>query len=380
MAMSPHNPSRNEGIRRFAMEAGWDLIDANRLVDGLGGWRGDGALVTLRDDPATLSFVRILRRGGVPVVDLTVQKPGVRIPRVCLDNRAVGRLAAAHFAERNHRHAAFFSTHWMNVHAERYAGFSEGWASVARASGPPMRWVLREGLTASRRNDSRAVAEWFAGLLRSAPKPLALFCHCDEDAARVLAECRALGVAVPEEIAILGAGDNAMICETQSVPLSSITLNGERHGYEAAALLQGLMDGNQPPRGPLLVPPGRLTVRASTDRMAASDPLVSKALALIDENIFRPWGVAQLSRTLGVSPLKLNRHFQAELRRPPSAEILRQRLERAKRLILDGVPIAETAARCGFCNASYLSNRFRENTGLSPSAWRNARADGDSGM
>ncbi|MBR1608646.1 MAG: hypothetical protein IJ678_03410, partial [Kiritimatiellae bacterium] len=147
LSMTPHLPWRTDGVRRFAHEAGWNLIDSSRLIggiSGLAGWRGDGAIVTLREDPATLAFVRRLRRAGIPVVDLSNQRPDIRIPRVCLDNVAIGRLAAEHFAASNHRRAVWFSTHWMNVHAQRFAGFSEGWAATPGAAGPPERWVLRE--------------------------------------------------------------------------------------------------------------------------------------------------------------------------------------------------------------------------------------------
>ena len=376
LAMTPHLPLRNDGVRRFAREAGWNLIDSSRLIGGVGGlagWRGDGAIVTLREDPETLAFVRRLRRAGIPVVDLSNQRPDIRIPRVCLDNRAVGRLAAKHFMERNHRCVAWFSTHWMNVHAERFAGFSETWTAKTPdpVRQPPLRWVLREGVLAGRRNDARAVSRWLSAQLMAAPKPLAVFCHCIEDAARILSECETCGIRVPEEVAILATGDDQTMCETQSVPLSCIPQEGERHGYEAAALLQRLMDGEPPPRGPVLIPPGDIVVRASTDWTAASDPLVAKALALVAGNLSRPWGVAQLSRELGVPPLRLGRHFRAELGRTPGEEILRQRLSKA-RMLLRGttLPLGEIAKQCGFCNASYLSNLFRKATGMPPREWR----------
>ena len=379
LAMTPHLPWRNDGVRRFARKAGWNLIDSSRLIGGLGGlagWRGDGAIVTLRDDAETPAFVRRLRRAGIPVVDLSNQRPDIRIPRVCLDNVAIGRLAAAHFASFNHRHAAWFSTHWMNVHAQRFAGFSEGWAAIPGAAVPPERWVLREGVPPGRRNDARAVARWLSARLTETPKPLALFCHCIEDAARILFECETGGIRVPEEIAILATGDDQTMCETQSVPLSCIPQQGERQGYEAATLLQRLMDGEPPPRGPVLIPPGDLVVRASTDWTAASDPLVAKALSLVAGNLSRPWGVAQLSRELGVPPLRLGRHFTAELGRSPGEEILRQRLSKARTLLRTStLPLGEIAKLCGFCNASYLSNLFRRDTGLSPRAWRREFSD-----
>ena len=284
----------------------------------------------------------------------------------------------------------------MNVHAQRFEGFCDEWISggaasgratrrdgahpiageAARAPALPERWILSEGVPPGRRNDARTVARWLSARLRAAPKPLALFCHCVEDASRILAACGECGMRVPEEIAVLAAGDDPMACELQPVPLSCVPLQGERHGYEAAALLQKLMDGERPPRSPLLVAPGDVAVRASTDWTAASDPLVAKALALVAGNLSRPWGVAQLARELGVPPLRLGIHFKAELGRTPGEEILRQRLSKARTLLREtGLTIEEIAVRCGFCHASYLSNLFRRETGMTPREWRNACAD-----
>lgn len=367
---APPFPARNKGIGLFAKEAGWNIVPGNLLFDGLRGWRGDGALVTIREDPAVVSFVRRLRRRGVPVVDMTSEHPEMKIPRVCVDNRAIGRLAAAHFAERGFRHAAWFSTNWSPLQAERYAGFAEGLADAGVLEAPE-KWVLAKGPEAKRRNDSAAVARWFAGLLRTAPKPLAVLCNETKDAARVLAECRFLCIAVPEEIAILGVGDDPVLCENQSVPLSSIVQNGQRLGRESAALLGRLMNGEEGPSGPILIPPSGIEVRASTECEAANDPLVAKALVLVARNLSLPWGVNQLSAELRVSPAKLNRHFRADIGRAPGAEIVRQRLVMAKALLRDtSLSLSEIAERCGICNAPYLSNLIRRETGLSPREYR----------
>lgn len=371
LAMVPYSPWRGEGIRRFARNAGWNLLEWSSLPVGIGGWRGDGALVTLRNDPELAALVRRLRRRGVPVVDMTAEHPEVNIPRVCLDSRAIGRMAAEHFAERNFRHAAWFSTHWTHTHAARFASFSEAWAAFPGTSGPPARHVLMEEIPENRWNDSRAVGRWFASLLRKAPKPLAVFCPGPAEASRIVAECRIVGVAVPENVAVLCTGDDQMPCENQAVPLSCILVGGERQGYEAAALLDRLIDGEAPPKEPVTMPPKGLAVRASTDVVAASDPLVARALALVAENIPRPWGVAQLCRTLGVGPRRLCRHFADELGRSPGEEIQRQRLARAAALLRDtDLTLDAVAERCGLCHAQYLSKIFRRETGLPPGAWR----------
>ena len=89
------------------------------------------------------------------------------------------------------------------------------------------------------------------------------------------------------------------------------------------------------------------------------------------DNLSRPWGVAQLSRELGVPPLRLGRHFNTELGRTPGAEILRQRLSKARTLLRETeLTLGEIASLCGFCNAPYLSNVFHRETGMTPREWR----------
>jgi LacI family transcriptional regulator len=365
LAVTPPSPQRNEGVARFARAAGWNLLVANRLMRALGGWRGDGALVTLRGEPELMELVRRLRRRGIPVVDLTAEHPELRLPRVCGDNRAIGRLAAEHFIERNHRHAAWFSTKWTPVHADRFKGFAGAWGREIE------RWVLAEGVEADRWDDTRATARWFAERFRSAPKPLALFCYDDADAALALSACRANGIAVPEEFSVLGVGDDQLLCENQSVPLSSVLHDAGKVGSEGAALLSRLMDGAAPPRKPVLVPPTGVAVRASTDRIVANDPLVEKALWLVEHNLSRTWGVDQLASELGVPSIRLHRRFVEELGRPPGEEIRRRRLAKA-RLLLRGtdLPLGEIAVQCGFCHAQHLSNLFHRDTGFSPRVWR----------
>lgn len=123
------------------------------------------------------------------------------------------------------------------------------------------------------------------------------------------------------------------------------------------------------------IPPGEIAVHASTDWTAATDPLVAKALALVAGNLSHPWGVAQLAHELRVPPLRLGRHFTAELGRTLGAEILRQRLSKARTLLREtGLTLGEIASQCGFCNASYLSNLFHRELGMTAREWRNANA------
>src|SRR5437660_984008 len=87
------------------------------------------------------------------------------------------------------------------------------------------------------RNLSEApLADWLHGL----PKPVGVLACNDVRGQQVLNACRRAGLAVPDEVAVLGVDNNELVCNLADPPLSSVDANCERIGYEAAALLDRL--------------------------------------------------------------------------------------------------------------------------------------------
>ncbi len=369
--VSPVSGPRLSGIARYAKEHGWHLMVQDRLGYQPLVWHGEGALVTLRSDAAATERVRRLRSAGAAVVDLTVTRPDIRLPRVTSDHAALGRLAAEHFAERDFRHAAWFSLGWTHVHALRQTAFADTCRHLGTET--PLRWVYSEMTRLQHLGRWSAFTRTLGDRLDAAPKPLAVLAYDEADAARLLAVCSERGISVPEEVAILSIGNDPILCENQAVTLSSIDQNLERGGYEAAALLDRLMDGHAPPRAPILVPPAGIAVRQSTDTRAVADPTLRRALELVAENLSRPYGAEQLAAALAMPRFKIDRLFAAGLGRSIGAELLRQRLARAKLLLKNhDLTLADIARLTGFCHASYLSNTFKREVGVTPKVWRKA--------
>jgi AraC-like DNA-binding protein len=77
-----------------------------------------------------------------------------------------------------------------------------------------------------------------------------------------------------------------------------------------------------------------------------------------------------LARELGTHPTHLVRVFRREYGLPPHRYVVGRRLDRARRLLLDGLPIAEVATACGFHDQSHLSRHFRALLGTTPGAFR----------
>ena len=367
--VTPAYAPRLNGIARYAKAHGWHLTIADRLGRRPIGWHGDGALTTMRGGSDMSDYVKVLRRRHIPVVDLSFNHPEVKVPRVSGDHEAMGRMAGDHFRERNFRDTAWFSTGWLNIHALRYHGFCEGF------SVKPQKWIIEGEIPDHQRDDLRIVSKWLGAKLKDAPKPIAVLAYDDADAARVLSAALDAGLSVPEDVAILGIGGDTLICESQAVPLSSVEHDQERTGYEGAALLDRLMNGERTAcTMQTLIQPIGITTRASTDRMAVSSATLRAALAFIKANISKPIGIDQIAEAIGTSRATLDRLFQAEMNHSAGKEISRQRISLAKNLLKnENLSIAQVAAKCGFCNQAYLTNVFRRETDLTPKAWRRGR-------
>ena len=176
---------------------------------------------------------------------------------------------------------------------------------------------------------------------------------------------------MPEEVAVVGADDDAELCELSDPPLSSVTFNPERVGYEAAGLLDRLMARRGGAGKPFLVPPLGVSTRQSSDILAIDDADVAKAIHYIRRHAFEGITVEDVLAEVPLSRRALEHRFRRRLGRTPKQEIRRLRLERAKSLLASTeLPLARISDRLGFHQPAYLSAVFRKETGLTPAAYR----------
>jgi LacI family transcriptional regulator len=156
-----------------------------------------------------------------------------------------------------------------------------------------------------------------------------------------------------------------------SPPLSTIDQPAEQIGYEAARLLEGMMQGKKARKRPLLFPPTRVVVRHSTDILAIDDEMVRDALRLIRERAQDGIRVSEVVRELAVARRALEQRFVRLVGRTPAAEIRRVRIEEAKRLLVDSDrSIADIGRASGFGHQDLFSRVFRRGVGVTPSQFR----------
>jgi LacI family transcriptional regulator len=334
-----------------------------RILATVRAWRPAGVIAHIN----RAELIRPLRRLNRPVINISNTLPNAPLPRVGLDNPAVGRMAARHYLERQLRHFAFvgFPDH-MYVQ-ERLAAYENalkqaGFGPVhifklPAASTWGGNWALR----------GQTLHRW----MRSLPKPIGILAAHDQHAFELADVCRLVGLRVPDDVAILGVDNDELICQLATPPLSSIAGCGEQTGYEAAAMLHHCISGKSAPTEPLLLSPPKLVTRQSSDILAVTDADVQTAVRFIRSHSTQAISVTDVTTDLCISRRSLERKFQALLGHTILAEIRRVRLDNVKLLLAEtDSTIAEIAARAGFGSPERLTITFRDCEGILPSEYR----------
>lgn len=356
------------GIARYLRaHAGWSVfLDERELrmppPDWLSRWRGDGVICR----STTPEWARIFRRRRLPVVDLNDLHPDLGLPRVASDMRAIGRLGADHLRERGFQHLAFcgFSGEaWSNLRREGFLEAAPEARQTARVYESP--WAgLRERPWEEERDQ---VARWLQGL----PRPVGIMACNDARGQHVLDACRQLGAHVPDEVAVVGVDNAETFCELCNPSLSSVVPNAEGIGFEAAALLDRLMEGAAAPAESSLLPPLGVVTRQSSDVFAVDDPLVARAVRFIREHACQGIKVAHVLAEVRCSRSVLERRFREHLGHSPQAELRAIQLRRAKELLREtDWTLPQIAEASGITHPEYLSVLFKRETGLTPGEYR----------
>ncbi len=326
----------------------------------LKGWKGDGILARIE----TPRIAQAVTRAKVPCVDLSAGRLLPSLPWVETDDAAIAAMAAGHLLERGFKHFAFCGDSRFNWSLWREHHF----AQRVRDAGHDCRIYSLKGRTGDLASERRKLVTW----LRALPKPVGILACYDLRGREVLEACRQTGLAVPDEVAVLGVDNDELLCELATPPLSSVIPNTRRAGYEAAALLDRLMTGGKVLPEPHLIPPLGVAARQSTDVLALDDREVVRAVQFIRSHACEGINVADVLNAVKISRRVLEQRFRKLLGRSPHEEILHLRLSRVQQLLADtDLPLYTIAERTGFEHVEYLSVAFKRETGLTPRAFRN---------
>jgi len=253
------------GIELVASERGYGLLLCSSAENPakerselqlLHGRQVDGIILAPSHGSGNGEILRELLSQGIGVVMIDRDDyPNIPCHRVLTDDEQVGVLATEHLLASGRRAIAHLAGPRL-VHAKRR---EKGWKDTLRAAGIriPSDWLVSSGFMAS--DGYRAMKR----ALSLRPRIDAVFCANDPSAIGAMKAVWEAGLRVPDDIAIVGAGD-VIYGELLKVPLTTVSWSRVELGREAAELLLHAAErngnGNEARR--VIIPP-HLVIRES---------------------------------------------------------------------------------------------------------------------
>ena len=361
--LNPHHQEVIEGVQRYAASApGWRCVIDEHPGDAANhkGQHYDG--VVARASPA---MQKRMREQHTPLVNVWYQHANTEQHGVYLDLGQAGTMAAEHLIQRGFRRLYYVGVQRYR-HAREVAQAIE--AAAADSGCDYEAHAFGQGSFDERRYWYRVKSELNA-IMDTAEPPFGVIVLTPTVARLMLTLAEGRGLRVPTDLAMV-CMENAKTVVELPPQITCIDNDFTRVGYEAAAMLDRLIQGKRT-KTQVMIPPRGIVTRESTDHFAVDDELVAQALQYISERLSEKLTVDNLAYEFAVSPRTLQNRFEAALGTPVSQEIRRLRLELAKRLLCEkDLLIGTIAKRSGFTSSAIMGEIFQRELGMSPSAYR----------
>ena len=344
-------------------------------------WEASGLTEALPRVPGRLDGL-ILRDFGVSDSVLKLRIPTIVVGHltdgfpgcinVVTDDTVIPKMGAEHLLARGYTSYAFCglarypseAVPWSEARRRAFVGFLKNAGFACHTYALPF---LNAPDWGHQRNSLR---QW----LLSLPRPVGCMAANDDIACEMAAACKQLGLCVPDEVGILGADNDDLVCCLSDPPLSSIAIGFERAGYEAAEALDAAMQSRRRDSSRIVAQALHIVARRSTDATAVDDPNIAKALRFIrDQPASAEIYLHGVVAAAGLSRRALERRFKERIGKTIAQYIRELRVSRiAQMLIETNLPVASIADAMGFHDVRHLARYFRSVRGMTPLAFRKA--------
>jgi LacI family transcriptional regulator len=353
------------GVAKYACLHGpwlihWEPGGLEDISQRIRNHRADG--IIMRDSEQVEEIAHL----GLPVI--VIEHHHCKIPQlinIVTDSKKIGRMAAEHLLDcgfRNFAFCGFDDKPWSNERRKSFCKHIE-----ANQDGVYVYNATNQHCQTQWEREKASLVEWLQGL----PKPVGLMACNDDRSQHVLQACRSADLRVPDEIAIIGVDDDELICTLSDPPLSSVSVNFERAGYEGAKVLDSLMQGEEQIPNEILIQASHIVARQSTDVTAVSDPDVASAVRFIRRNAKNKIQVNDVVRETLLSRRILEKRFRSNLGRTILEEIRRVRTNLISQMLVEtNLSILEIALAFGFQGTEHIARYFQREKGMSLVAYR----------
>lgn len=294
---------------------------------------------------------------NVPIINVSsIKIPGIVYPRVTTSSEAVCRMAANHLAVRGIRNFGYIGNIDQSYVYSQYDAFVHA--------------LAERGFTCSscsHTEDPDNIVKW----LRELPKPVGILCWGPRIGRLVIDNCLAAGIAVPHDVAVIGADYDELQSEASYPPQTGIRMASEQIGLIAAGVLDKLMAGETIEQNYWAITSGSVLAKLSSDTLAVSDARIARVMRFIQESFREPIGVPEILDTVPMARRSLERKFRQTFGISVVDRIRQIRVNEARLLLAStNDPITLIAEKCGFTSYNYMARIFQSATGMTPRDYR----------
>jgi LacI family transcriptional regulator len=312
--------------------------------------------------------IPIIQKLGIPAIVATVLlPPGFKLdphyPTITSNNEAIAQVAMDYFISQGFSRVAycgFGDVSWSLQRREAFKSYAKEMGYDVLCYDPPAESSWEEEI--------QIIGDW----LKVLPKPVAVLACSDDRGEDIIEAAKISRVRIPEEVAVLGIDDDNLICNLSNPTLSSVVLNTQKTGFQAAELLNRLINGEETMTGQrLLLQPLYVEARQSTDILAIEDPEVACALGFIRQKAREAIQVQDVVNATGISRRVLESRFRKILNRSVLQEIRSVRVKTIARMVCEtNMSIKSIAISLGFTSIDHISRYFKKEKGISLHQYR----------
>ena len=361
-------PDKLAGVQSAAIEANWHVQTiecdpaspkARTLIEF---WNPVGLIVESGSSDFDISNNNV---SGCPMVYLDHDPQTLPPDTSCVyqDSAATGRMAAKELMSTGFRSFAYVPYFTQRFWCEdRKRGFREALALNG------LDCTVFDCGTA--RSKGIAYQNKMRGWLQKLSKPCGIFAANDHIGEEILTAAAYTGIAVPQEIAVVGVDDYAPICEHAVTPLTSIKPDFRKGGELAVLALRELVNGKKSAVRTTFGPVG-IVRRASSRVFRIYDRQVSDAVEMIRRKACEGMSSREVFSLFSCSRRMAEKRFRKVVGHSVLDEIQSVRIARACELLANPQLTLEALANfCGYHSVNALRKVFRAATGKTLHEWR----------
>jgi len=359
--MGRRNPSYDiwSGIQQFVEQTPSSYAFKGVVMDS------DGWKFKIPDDTkgiiafcANQKSEKDLQALGIPVINLSGNPFECLFPRVCVDERKTGELAARHLVKAGYSSFAV-ATGWMGTRFNQHR--QQGFIDYLQQHAPDAELISETNVSAE--NIS------FLGTL---PKTCGIFHTMSKECMMLRQEAENLGLHIPDDVGIMSCDHGNMSDSWDpGIALSLVSLPWSEVGHEAARQMLLWLEEGVVPAEETPVSGHEVLPDASTRLARNFTPLARQAHLWLTTEYNPTWRVQDIAKHLNCSVSTLYKNYQSAYGTGLKEELKLRNHEYALHLLREThQSISDIATVCGYTQPSTFIQAFKKHQGLTPSRYR----------